>query len=39
MVSMLQVVLCEVLFMAESPDRRLIEPGANIVNERLPGEL
>jgi hypothetical protein len=25
--------------MAESPDRRLIEPGANLVNERLPREL
>ena len=32
-VIMLPVVLCEALFMAESPDRRLIEPGANMVNE------
>jgi hypothetical protein len=27
------------MFMAESPDRRLIEPAANLVNEKLPGEL
>src|SRR6185437_5803922 len=27
------------MFMAESPDRRLIEPAANLVNERLPAEL
>jgi hypothetical protein len=27
------------MFMAESPDRRLIERGANMVNERLPREL
>jgi hypothetical protein len=27
------------MFMAESPDRRLIEPGANMVNERLPGNF
>jgi hypothetical protein len=38
-VAMLPVVLYEALFMAESPNRRLIEPGANMVNERLPGEL
>ena len=34
-VIMLPVVLCEALFMAKSPDRRLIEPGANMVNERI----
>jgi hypothetical protein len=38
-VAMLPVVLYEALFMAESPDRRLIEPGANMVNERLSGNF
>ena len=38
-VTMLPIVLHEALFMAESPDRRLIEPAANTVNETLLREL
>ena len=38
-VTTLPVALDEVLFMAESPDRRPIERAANLVNERLPREL